>query len=380
MKRKGYLFERVADIDNLRTAFCKARKRKSAKTDILEFSRNLDANLSRIRRELLDGTYRFGAYSYFDIHDPKRRVICAASFPERVIHHAIMNICAEHFENYQIPYSYARRKNKGTFAALERAARCQRKYQWHLKLDVRKYFDSISHEILYGKMERMYKDRKLLDVFRRIIDSYHARDGKGVPIGNLTSQYFANHYLSFADRYAVEKLRIPAYVRYMDDMFMWANNGGELREKGALFEKFIVENLGLSLKPFVLNRTKHGLSALGFILYPNAIRLNQRSRERFSVKLTEYMALMYRGEMRETEFSRRVLAIYGFIARADARGFAGKILRNWVERHGLEPGESGRELEQRREERAGFESQQQRSRQSQQQYWFPPGPQLKTAD
>ena len=327
MKRNGYIFEQVVDIDNLRMAFYKARKGKSSKKDVIEFTRHLDFNLSKIRTALLDGTYSFGKYNYFDVYDPKHRIICAALFSERVIHHAIMNCCMIHFENHQIPYSYACRKNKGTFVALKRAAYCQRTYSWYLKLDVRKYFDSIDHEILFSKIKRMYKDKKLLDIFWKIIDSYHARDGKGVPIGNLTSQYFANHYLSFADWYVTETLRIPAYVRYMDDMLLWGNDGVELLEKGKMLEKFIGEDLKLSLKPFVLNRTKHGLPALGFLIYPDVIRLNGRSRERFASKLAEYTKCLEHGEIHEVEFSQRVLSLYGFISHANARGFARKVLQ-----------------------------------------------------
>ncbi|GAB6120553.1 RNA-directed DNA polymerase [Dysgonomonas termitidis] len=327
MKRRGYIFEQITDIDNLRLAFCKAKQGKSAKKDVLLFCENTDSNLLSIRDRLMSGNYRFGMYHYFTIYDPKRRVICAASFEERIIHHAIMNICSAHFENYQIPASYACRKSKGTFAAVKKAAYYQKKYTWYLKLDIRKYFDSIDHEILSSKLQRMYKDKRLLDTFWRIIDSYHVKDGKGVPIGNLTSQYFANHYLSFADKYATEQLRILAYVRYMDDMLLWADNKTELMEKGTLFEHFIIQNLKLSLKPFVMNKTEHGLPALGFMLYPNQIRLNRRSKKRFATKLTAYTALLDTGNMSEKQFARRVLSLYGFISHANSTGFIKHILQ-----------------------------------------------------
>ncbi|GHT68803.1 hypothetical protein AGMMS50239_34580 [Bacteroidia bacterium] len=327
MKRRGYIFEQIIDMDNLRLAFYKAQQGKSAKKDVLQFCENLDSNLLAIRNGLLNENYRFGSYHYFMIYDPKCRVICAASFEERVIHHAIMNICSTHFENYQIPYSYACRKNKGTFAAIEKAAYYQKKYAWYLKLDVRKYFDSIDHEILFDKLKLMYKDKRLLDMFWQIIDSYHAQDGKGLPIGNLTSQYFANHYLSFADKQATEQLRIPAYVRYMDDMLLWSDDKTELMEKGILFERFIAQNLQLSLKPFIINKTEHGLPALGFLLYPNQIRLNRRSKKRFVTKLTGYTNLLNTDSISEKQFAQCTLSLYGFISHANSKGFATQILQ-----------------------------------------------------
>jgi retron-type reverse transcriptase len=327
MKRKGYIFEQITDVDNLRMAFYKAQLGKSSKQDVILFRNSLDANLLNIMSGLDNGNYRFGRYRYFTIYDPKKRIICAASFPERVIHHAIMNICAVDFENHQIPYSYACRKNRGTFSAIEQASCYQRKYEWYLKLDVRKYFDSITHDILFEKLQRIYKDKSLLDVFWKIIDSYHVEKGKGLPIGNLTSQYFANHYLSFADKYAVEQLRIPAYVRYMDDMLLWSKSKEELMEKGKAFEQFINRNLQLNLKPFVLNKTSHGLPALGFIIYPRIIKLNLRSRKRFSRKLSICHNMLSGQEISESQFARHVLSLYGFISHARHKGFAGKVLK-----------------------------------------------------
>ena len=211
MKRKGFILEQIADPDNLRLAFLKAQIGKSTKKDVISFREHLDTNLLQIRNQLLDGSYRCGNYHYFTVFDPKERVICAAEFSERVVHHAIMNICAVDFENKQITYSYACRKGKGTFAAIKQAACYQKKYAWFLKLDVRKYFNSIDHAILFSQLQRMYKDEAFLNLlWQIIIDSYHATDEKGVPIGNLTSQYIANHYLSYADKYLTEQLRQQA--------------------------------------------------------------------------------------------------------------------------------------------------------------------------
>lgn len=327
MKRASYLFEKILDPNNLRIAFCKAQKGKSSKQYIQLFKENLDENLLHIRTDLLNNNYCFGDYNYFPVFDPKRRIICAAPFEDRIIHHAIMNICSIHFENHQISNSYACRKGKGTFAALEKATYFQKRYEWYLKLDVRKYFDSISHDILFEKLQRLYKDNRLLDMLYQIINSYHARDGYGIPIGNLTSQYFANHYLSFADKYVTVDLSTSAYIRYMDDIIIWGNDKSALLNTGYLLNEFIENQLDLKLKPFIFNRTSHGLPALGFIVYPNQTRLNKRSRSRYVSKFLRYTEELNNDTINEIEFSQRILSLYGFINHANSKGFAKNILQ-----------------------------------------------------
>lgn len=144
--------------------------------------------------QLLDGSFRFGQYHFFTVYDPKRRTICAASFPERVVFHAMMRICHPVFDDFQIFDSYASRIGKGTYKALERAQQYAKRYQYFAKLDVCKYFDSIDHEVMLHQLCRLFKDSQLLIFFRDLLDSYETSEGRGLPIGNLTSQYFANDY------------------------------------------------------------------------------------------------------------------------------------------------------------------------------------------
>jgi len=160
MKRAGKLFDDIADMENLRLAFWKVSRGKQEKKEIIEFRSNLGLNLKILRKELLSNTVTLGNYHYFTIYDPKERLICAASFPERVIHHAVMNICEPVFERFLISDTYACRKNKGTYKAIQRAVNFTRKNKFYLKLDIRKYFDSISHDILLNLF--------LLLLFRRI--------------------------------------------------------------------------------------------------------------------------------------------------------------------------------------------------------------------
>lgn len=187
MKRAGNLYDAICEPENLRLAYVKARRAKMGRPDVLTFSNNHETNLKNLRHALVHETVEFGKYRYFTIRDPKERTICAATFDERVIHHAVMNVCDPVFERYQIFDSYATRRCKGTFAALERAEQFTKRSTWFLKLDVKKYFDSIDHTILKDLLVRLFKDARLLLLFKRIIESYEKTPGKGLPIGNLTS-------------------------------------------------------------------------------------------------------------------------------------------------------------------------------------------------
>ena len=317
MKRENDLMSSVADPDNLRLAFWKASKSKDGKMEVAEFRKSLDKNLLLLRNELLSGKVNVGKYHYFTIYDPKERKICAAAFRERVLHHALMNVCHANFEKYQLFDSYASRIGKGTYAALERASAFQRKYKWFLKLDVRKYYDSIDHEILKLMLTNRFKDKTLLQVFFQIIDSYHTIAGKGLPIGNLTSQYFANHYLAFADHQIKEKLQAPAYVRYMDDMVIWADNKNSLLNIGIDYQKFVESELSLTLKPFCLNSTDKGLPFLGYLLFPSTVLLNNRSCKRFKTKMKRYTYKLSHEEWNQNEYQAHVLPLIAFVKHAN---------------------------------------------------------------
>lgn len=316
MKRESNLIEKIAEPDNLRLAFWKARKAKEGKMEVAEFRKSLDKNLLSIRSELLTGNVQVGNYHYFTIFDPKERLICAASFRERVMHHTIMNVCHAKFEKFQIFDSYASRLSKGTYAALERASVFQKKFRWFLKLDVKKYFDTIDHAILKQMLAKRFKDNILLNVFNKIIDSYQTNSGKGLPIGNLTSQYFANHYLATADHFIKEKLQASAYVRYMDDMVIWSDDKNMLLRTAEEFKAFIEEELALCLKPFCLNTTDKGLPFLGYVLYPDKIFLNNNSRKRFKSKLAHYTQKLNNAEWSQTEYQAHVLPLIAFTKHA----------------------------------------------------------------
>lgn len=172
MKRANHLMPQIVDKESLYLAFWKARRGKNGVKYVETYRNNLEQNLNQLADDLKSGNISVGNYTYFKIYDPKERLICAARFEERVLHNALMNVCHPFFEKYQINESYASRKNKGTYAALDKALHYQKKYRWFLKLDVRKYFDSIHHQVMQNLLKQRFKESLLLHIFGKIIDSY----------------------------------------------------------------------------------------------------------------------------------------------------------------------------------------------------------------
>jgi len=274
-----------------------------------------------------------GDYNFFTIFEPKERLICAASFPERVLHHAIINICHPVFERYQVFHSYATRKGKGQYAAISFASKNQKKYKWFCKLDVRKYFDSIPHDRLIKFLNHHFKEKKVLDIFEKITHSYKYQDGKGLPIGNLTSQYFANFYLAYADHYLLEKIQIPAYTRYMDDMVLWHNNKNELIDKSKRFISFIEKNLELDIKHKGLNRTSNGLPFLGYVLFPDKRRLTKQSKQRFIKKFSQYDKMLKSEIWTQEEYARHIIPLIAFTSHANSKKLRTKHIERKEARH-----------------------------------------------
>lgn len=377
MKRAGFLIERVAEMDNLLLAFYNAQKGKSCKKEVIAFRSCLQENLLKIRYRLLAGDALVGNYRTFTIFDPKQRQICAASFEERVLHHALMNVCHPYFEKHLVYDTYAARLGKGTYSALERAHKFIIRYQYVAKLDVRKYFDSIDHGILKKQLSLLFKDPLLVRVFNSIIDTYHSScPGVGIPIGNLTSQYFANHYLSGFDHFVKERIRVSSYVRYMDDMLLFSNDRQLLNMQVRLVERYLSSELGLQIKPPVIISTKQGVSFLGYRLQGHRIGLNSRSRNRYKKKMNLYRRLLDTGKWSQEDYHVHVLPLTAFTEHAYSKKFRTRYLKSQAA--GLEPRESWRQLEQQCQELPCFESQQQQSLEPQQQPWVPGGfgPQL----
>lgn len=328
-KRVGQLMPLIASKANLQEAFLRSLHESEAKQSVIRFRNNLNDNLYRISRQLLDGTYSFGHYQFFEIVDQKRRLICAASFEENVVFQAMMRICHPVFDNYQIATSFASRPGLGQYKALEKAQQYAQQYRYFAKLDVKKFFYSIDHMVLLQLLCRLFKDPVLLHHFQAIIESYEASPGKGVPIGNLTSQYFANHYLAVADHYALEVLHVKAIVRYMDDILLFDNDKRALMRKVHLLEQFINSKLRLELHEPVVNQTRFGIPFLGYVVYPHTMRLSSRSLLRYRKKMIMLAQLLREGRITEKEYAQRAQCLHTFIAKADTKGYVTSLVSRY---------------------------------------------------
>ena len=328
MKRAGHLIELIAETDNLLLAFYKAQRGKQAKAEVMRYRENLDGEIAALQQQLLNGTVQVGDYRTFFVYDPKKRLICAAAFRERVLHHALMNVCHPFFERHLISSTYATRIGKGTYKALERAHSAMSRYRYVAKLDVRKYFDSVDHAILKLQLRRMFKDNVLLAIFDAIIDSYQTEEGKGLPIGNLTSQYFANHYLSCCDHYIKETLHVPEYVRYMDDMLLFSNDSHALRHFVDEVVAYMDTVLHLRLKPPVLVNTAVGVPFLGYRLKRFHVGLTGRSRRRFARRLSIYGNLLDGGVWTEQQYHEHITPLLAFTQHAYAKRWRRRVVES----------------------------------------------------
>jgi len=341
----GKLYDQLCTWDNLWLAWRKAAKGKRGRAPAACFEFRLEDNLLSIQEELCDQTYRPGQYDSFYVHDPKRRLISAAPFRDRVVHHALCNVIEPAFERSFISDSYANRVGKGTHRALDRCQEFARRYRYCLSLDVVRFFPAIDHAILRNTLARKVDDPQVMWLVDRILESgvgvlrdeyemlYFPGDDlfavhrpRGLPIGNLTSQFWANCYLNPFDHFVKRELRCPAYLRYVDDTLFFDDDKPRLWEwRTAAVER--LARFRLTVHPGAHPRpVTEGIPFLGFVVYPHERRLKRRKgiafRRRFARLLADYAA----GERPLDQVTASVQGWVNHARTGDTRGLRRAVL------------------------------------------------------
>ena len=329
MRRSGFLFEPAIAWGNLMLATKKAARGKRSRPEVARFLFDLEPGLIALQGELLDGSWRPGEFRTFQIRDPKPRTISAAPFRDRVVHHALMNVLDPIFDRSLIGHTYACRRGKGTHRALAHARLLARRNGYFLKGDIEACFESIDHTVMKAQLRRILKDHRLLEVLDRIIDAGGARSqpGVGLPIGNLTSQYFANHYLGRFDRFVTQQLGVRGYLRYMDDFLLFAADKSDLHRWRAEIRAFLAECLHLRLKESVsfVAPARRGIPFLGFAVFPGAVRLQGTRKRRTLARIRLVERRRREGLTSEEDMARCVTASLAHVQHADTLG----LRRGW---------------------------------------------------
>ena len=316
MKRIGGLFDSIHDRATLSHAAWRAAAGKRDRPEVRRFFTAFAATTAALSRDLAEGSFRFDTYRSFPIRDPKSRMIRAPSFRDRVVHHAILAVAGPVFERAALPSSFACRKGMGQDAALRAARRAVARGDWFLGLDVRKYYDSIPHDLLLAALARRFRERRLLALLENLLASYEAAPGRGLPIGALTSQYLGNFYLDAVDRDIVGTIPGVRYLRYMDDILVCGDHGELLACRDRIAS--LLARLGLALKGAgVMNRCVVGAPWLGFVIYPDRLRLNRACRRRLRRRVRTLERSFRQGAICEEELQTRGLALFAHAARGD---------------------------------------------------------------
>ena len=347
MKTFKNLFQQICSFENLLLAAKKAQKGKRFKKNVARFNIDLEKELVRLRRELLAHSYCPGKYHHFTVYEAKKRLISAAPYRDRVVHHALCNIIEPLFEQSFIYDSYACRKGKGTHKAVERFSEFARKNRYVFKCDIRKYFPSIDHQILFEMFEQKIRDTDTLWLIQTIIDSSDVADQselfyfngdnlftplerrKSLPIGNQTSQFFANVYLNGFDHYVKETLGFRYYIRYVDDAVTLDNDKSRLFEAREQFVEYI-SALRLRLHPdkSQIFPVEQGTDFLGYRIFPTHRLIRKSNVKRFRRKLRNLQRDYTVGKVTLPDINQRIQSWLGHAKWANSYQLRKEIFSN----------------------------------------------------
>ena len=343
MKTYRNLFDQIASFENLLRAARKAQLGKRFKESTALFNLNLEKELLYIHKSLLDRTYRHGAYQDFLVFDPKMRLISAAPYRDRVVHHALCNVIEPIFERSFIHDSYACRKGKGSHAAVRRYTDFARKNRYVLKCDIQKYFQSVDHAILLDMVSEKIRCPGTLWLIGSIVASrcdksvvfYFKGDdlftpyqrSRAIPIGNLTSQFFANVYLNGFDHFVKENLRCKYYIRYVDDFVVFDNSKEKLSGVKAELESYLGSlRLCLHRNKSRVYPVKDGVSFLGYRIFPTHRLVAKANILAMRRRMHRYSRQYREGEISLAQVRQCIQSWIGHACHADSYRLRSRVL------------------------------------------------------
>lgn len=284
-------YQKLVSLENIFQSWEDFKKGKRKTREVNEFEFKLEDNLYDLQHELATYTYRHGNYESFFVQDPKQRHIHKAQVKDRIVHRLLYNYLNSLFDSAFIFDSYSSRGNKGTHKGVLRLIKFTRELSknyaqdcWSLKCDIKKFFENIDHQILINFLEEKILDKDILVLLKEVIGSFHSRAGwgKGVPLGNLTSQIFANVYLYKFDWFVKHELGVKHYLRYADDFLILDTSPQKLRKHIDVFDNYLRSNLDLEIHPskIIFRKLKLGIDFLGYVVFPHHVLPRTKTKKR----------------------------------------------------------------------------------------------------
>jgi hypothetical protein len=323
MKRTGNLFGKIVAPDNIELAFKLARKGKRWQDTIQNFEMQEEENLAKIRTSLINKTFTTSNYETFIVYEPKRRIIYKLPFnPDRIVQHALMNIVEPIWESFFINDSYACRVGKGIHAGSRRTMEFVRRVCRHgycLKMDISKFYPSISHDILFKLIKQKIKCKDTLDLFRDIV--YSIAGGYNVPVGNYTSQWLGNLYLNELDQFVKHKLKGESYIRYCDDFLLFHTDKTYLKDCANAMVSFLSTNLNLKLSKNRIFPVAQGVDFLGYRHFHDYILLRKTSATRIKRRMKKLPELFNRGVINKDQLRSSLASMSGWLRWCNSFNF-----------------------------------------------------------
>lgn len=318
MKRKGNLYDEIISIENLEKADFKARKGKSLTYGVRKHDKNREGNILKLHEMLKNGIFFCSPYRIYKIYEPKEREIYQLPYyPDRIVHHAIMNVLEPIWCSIFTTNTYACIKKRGVNGAMQdvkKALEDKDGTVYCLKIDIKKYYPSIDHEILKQIIQRKIKCKRTLSLLNEIIDS-----AEGVPIGNYLSQYFANLYLAYFDHWVKEELKVKHYFRYADDMVFMHEDKAYLHGLLVQVNDYLSVELNLKLKENyqVFPIEKRGLDFVGFVFYHEHTQIRKTIKKNFKKRLARINKL----DLETKEYKQLICGWLGWAKYSNSKHF-----------------------------------------------------------